>query len=238
MKNNVDWRVRLGNFFFKYRAISPIPFIIILFLFFQPRDLGDRNILVNLVGLTVVLLGLTLRIVAVGYAHHGTSGRENFLRAESLNTDGIYSMVRNPLYLGNFIVYNGLLVAYANPWAFIPFNIYLMVLYYFIIRAEEAYLAEQYGKVYTDYLTKAPRIIPALGLYRKPANPFNLRKVLFKEKNSVFYSMMFYMAFLVYKEYLLNSGIIEKTQILIYIALALFGINVFMVIIKRRYIKD
>jgi len=235
MRNKLDWKVRLGNFFFKFRAVSPIPFIIILFVFFTPRDLGERNLIVNLVSLAVVLLGLTLRIVAVGYSHFGTSGRENFLRAESLNTEGIYSIMRNPLYVGNFLVYNGVLIAFANPWAFIPYNLYLVVLYYFIIHSEEAYLRSQYGKTYDEYRRITPRLIPALSQYRRPTVPFSPRKVLFKEKNSVFYGMVFYMSVLIYKEYLINGGVIEKTGVLLYTGLALFVLNVFLVILKRRY---
>ena len=238
MKNEVDWKIRLGNFFFKYRAISPIPFIIILFVCFQPRNLGERNAWINLVGLAVILLGITLRVLAVGYSRSGTSGRENFLRAENLNVDGVYSVVRNPLYVGNFIVYSGLLITFANLFAFIPFYLYLVVLYTFIIYSEEAYLTGQYGDAYQEYRRRTPRIIPGFRLYPRPSVPFNLRKVLFKEKNTVFYSMVFYMAILIYKEYLINAGIIEKTDILLYAAAALFGINVFLVILKRRHLNE
>lgn len=235
MQSKSDWKVRLGNFFFKYRAVSPIPFIIILFLFFTPRDLGANNLTVNLVALAVILLGLSLRIVAVGYSHFGTSGRENFLRAESLNTEGVYSIMRNPLYVGNFLVYNGVLIAFANPWAFIPFNIYLLVLYYFIIHSEEAYLTGQYGETFEEYRRSTPRVTPAFSHFRRPSVPFSPRKVLFKEKNSVFYGMVFYMAVLIYKEYLASGGAIEKTGILLYTALALFAVNVCLILLKRRY---
>lgn len=235
MRNDLDWKVRLGNFFFKYRAVSPIPFVAILFVFFNPRDLGEKNLTVNLVSLAVMLTGLLLRIVAVGYSHFGTSGRENFLRAENLNTEGVYSVMRNPLYVGNFLVYNGVLIAFANPWAFIPFNVYLVVLYYFIIHSEETYLAGQYGEAFAEYRRATPRVVPAFSRFRRPSTPFSPRKVLFKEKNSVFYGMVFYMSVLIYKEYLASGGIIEKTGILLYAALALFGLNVFLVILKRRH---
>lgn len=235
MNQKQSWKIRIGDFFFKYRAVSPIPFILILFFFFTPRDLGESNILVNLIGFAVVILGLSTRIIAVGYSHMGTSGRENFLRAENLNHDGIYSMTRNPLYLGNFLVYNGLLIVFASPWAFIPFNIYLVVLYTFIIHSEENYLKGQYGEKFLEYMKRTPRFVPGFSNFRKPENRFSLKKVLFKEKNSVYYSMTFFMIIMIYKEYLLNAGVIEKTQILIYAGIALFCINILLVVLKGRH---
>ena len=53
--------------------------------------------------LAVSLCGLSVRIFTVGHTPTGTSGRNTARQvAESLNTTGIYSLVRHPLYLGNF----------------------------------------------------------------------------------------------------------------------------------------
>lgn len=238
MSSKTNWKIKLGNFFFKYRAISPLPFIVILFLCFRPGSFGARDTIIHLAGLAVVLVGIILRALAVGYARTGTSGRENFLRAENLNTDGVYSVVRNPLYVGNFIIYNGLVITYANPWALLLFNLYLVGLYTFIILAEEDYLKRTYGGAYKEYMAGTPRVIPNFRLYRAPSVPFSFRKMIFKEKNTMFYSLTFYLVFLIYKEYLTHNGIIEKTSLLVYLALALFALNVILIILKKRFLKE
>ena len=54
------------------------------------------------------LAGLAVRAVAVAYAPDGTSSRDTHrMRAPSLNTTGLYSVVRNPLYLGNGLMWLG-----------------------------------------------------------------------------------------------------------------------------------
>ncbi|MCP5107562.1 MAG: lipid A phosphate methyltransferase, partial [bacterium] len=85
---------------FKHRSFTPVPFIVLVFIVFKPIDMGEENIIIAVGGLLLSFLGETIRVVSVGYAYAGTSGRETYLRAESLNVTGIYSIVRNPLYIG------------------------------------------------------------------------------------------------------------------------------------------
>ena len=113
---------------------------------------GRFNPWLNLLGFLIALAGAATRFVAVGYAKPFTSGRENFLKAENLNTGGLYSIVRNPLYVGNFLVYNGVLIAYASPAALALFNAFFIANYYFIILSEENYL----GKAIRRSLQRVP----------------------------------------------------------------------------------
>ncbi len=228
-----DWKLKLGNFLFKHRSFTPVPLIILVFIIFKPIDLEEKNNIINLVGLLIFLLGEIVRIIAVGYAYTGTSGRESYLRAESLNINGIYSIVRNPLYIGNFFIFTGLVIVFSNIFAVLVFGIFLILQYYFVILAEEKFLKEKYGKDYENYYTQVRRIIPTFKDYRKNQNPFNLKTVVFKENDSVFNMLVMYILVLLYKEKAF-TGNISRPFIYIIPGVILMAAYIIVKIIKRR----
>ncbi|MCP4156277.1 MAG: hypothetical protein GY757_51665 [bacterium] len=206
-----NWKLKLGNFLFEHRSFTPVPLIILVVVLFRPVDLGEMNPLVNSIGIVISILGELIRIMAVGYSFAGTSGRESYLRADNLNSTGIYSIVRNPLYIGNFFIFSGLVVVFSNVWAILVFAFFLILQYYFVVLAEENYLKGEYSKDYEDYCNRVRRIIPVIGKYRKNQNPFNLRKVIFKENDSVFNLLVIYLLVLLYKERVFSGAIINST---------------------------
>ena len=155
-------KLAIGDACFRFRAISVVPVILLILFLFDPLDAGRFNPGLNLLGFLIALAGAATRIVAAGYAKPFTSGRENYLKAESLNTSGVYSIVRNPLYVGNFLVYNGILIAYSSPAALAFFNVFFILNYYFIILSEENYLQGQFGDAYREYLKSGPQGLSAL----------------------------------------------------------------------------
>jgi protein-S-isoprenylcysteine O-methyltransferase Ste14 len=204
MKN---WKLKLGNFFFKHRSFTPIPLIILVFILFKPVNLEEKNIIINLAGLLISFLGETIRILAVGFSFEGTSGREMYLRADALNITGIYSLVRNPLYIGNFLMFTGLVVVFSNLFAVLVFALFIIWQYYFIILSEEEYLKGKYGQEYESYCTQVRRIIPTFKGYKRNRNPFNLKKIIFKENDSIFNMLMMFLLVLLYKERIFNGRI-------------------------------
>jgi len=203
----IDWKLKLGNFLFKHRSFTPVPLIILVFIIFRPIDLGKNNIKINLVGLLISLLGEIVRVIAVGFAHTGTSGRESYLRADRLNISGIYSIVRNPLYIGNFFIFTGLVIVFFNIFAGLSFIIFLILQYYFVILAEENFLKEKYGLEYEVYCQQVKRIIPTFRGYKRNRTPFNLKKVIFKENDSIFNILAMYLLVLFYKEKVFSGTI-------------------------------
>lgn len=228
-----NWKVKIGTFLFKYRSFTPIPLIILVFIIFKPIDRGENNILLNLSGIFISLLGEFLRIISVGYSFKGTSGRETFLRADALNTTGIYSVVRNPLYIGNFLMFTGIVIVFSNFLALMIFSVFLFLQYYFIIQAEENYLKGEYGRSYNNYCSQVRQIIPTFKNYRKNQNPFNLKKVIFKENDSIFNMLVMFMLVLLYKERVFSARI-DKPIIYIIPAGIFIVVYVLVKIIKKR----
>ena len=137
--------------------------------------------------LLVSFFGLGIRILTIGHAPKGTSGRNTKEQiAEVLNTTGLYSVVRNPLYLGNFFMWLGVSM-FADLWLLTLIYVLLFWLYYErIIFAEEAFLRKNFGQSYLEWADNTPAFIPKFNLYKKAALTFSVRNVLRREYNSFF----------------------------------------------------
>jgi protein-S-isoprenylcysteine O-methyltransferase Ste14 len=205
----------------------------LVFIIFNPVNLDEKNIILNLVGLLISLLGETIRITAVGYSFTGTSGRETYLKADALNTTGIYSIVRNPLYIGNFLMFTGIVLVFSNIFAVIVFAVFLILQYYFIILAEENYLQGEYDRLYDNYCSQVRRIIPGFKNYRKNKNPFNLKKIFLKENDSIFNLLIMFLLVLLYKERVYN-GRINQPLIFIIPGGILIVAYVLLKVIKKK----
>ena len=191
------WSIRIGKFLFKFRSFTPLPLILLTCIFFKPLSLAP---LWTVTGLIIALAGEGIRMIAVGYAGSGTSGRESYLKADSLNTSGLYSLTRNPLYWGNGLIFAGLLTVYAQPLALAVFIVFLLLQYHFIILAEESFLRESYGPAYEEYCRRVNRWLPAWRGYAPPGRPLAWRKVFFKENDSCFNLLLAALLILAWKE--------------------------------------
>jgi protein-S-isoprenylcysteine O-methyltransferase Ste14 len=79
--------------------------------------------------------------------------------AHSLQTTGIYSRTRNPMYLGLVLLYTGLAFLTGNWWTLILLPFVVVVVNYFMIRPEEKYLERRFGQSYLEYRSKVRRWI-------------------------------------------------------------------------------
>jgi protein-S-isoprenylcysteine O-methyltransferase Ste14 len=145
----------IGKFFFKYRSYTPLPFFFAMILLMRP------NLYSILVGFPFILFGEFIRIWAVSYAGSETR-TTNGVGGSNLVTQGPFSYVRNPLYLGNILIYLGIgimsfaLFPFLQIFAFLFFTFQ----YYCIILNEEEYLKITFGEKFFVYLTTVNRFIP------------------------------------------------------------------------------
>jgi protein-S-isoprenylcysteine O-methyltransferase Ste14 len=182
----VDQLKNQGNWFFRWRSFLPLVivplFIIGLRHFTYPEGSHLLDQLWELFCFAIALLGLCIRIYTVGHVPAGTSGRTTSgPKAQELNTTGIYSIVRHPLYFGNFLIWVGL-VLFIHSLFLVVICVLAFFLYYErIIIAEETFLAEKFGTAFAQWAEKTPIIIPRSKLWRKPAEPFSWQVVLTRE---------------------------------------------------------
>lgn len=74
--------------------------------------------------------------------------------ASSLQTNGIYSITRNPMYVSLALVYLGISCFVGNWWSIILFPLLLLIVQQYIIKREEKYLERRFGREYLDYKAK------------------------------------------------------------------------------------
>ncbi len=174
-----------GNYLFRHRGTFPIIILIIGFYIFLRGDSHGFGIYQYLC-FGVSMFGLYIRSYTVGHTPANTSGRNTAGQlADVLNSSGIYSVVRHPLYLGNFFMWLGAALLTANFWFIVAFIFIYWVYYERIMFAEEQFLRKKFGATYTSWAGETPAFIPSFKNFEKPSLPFSWKKVLKKEKNGL-----------------------------------------------------
>ncbi len=180
--------IKHGHTLFRWRSYIPLLFIIPLFFAFREsvvveRALGDGvEDLWVLFCFLVALSGLAIRWMTVGFVPAGTSGRNTQgQRAEALNTTGIYSIVRNPLYLGNFMTLMGVVLSIKVWWLVLIVGMAFFIYMERIILTEEEFLHDKYGDEYDSWCARTPVIIPNFKTWQSPALSFSYKTVLKRE---------------------------------------------------------
>jgi len=188
-----DAFAKQGKWLFKWRSYIPLLIIFIALPAFWdtvvPSSDGsfDFEDIWELVCLAVAVFGLAIRVYTVGHVPEGTSGRNTSAqRAEVLNTTGAYSLVRHPLYLGNFFIWLGISMFVRCWWLSLVFIILFILFYERIIFMEEEYLRTKFGKVWEEWAGRTPMFLPRFENFEPPALPFSIRSVLRKENHVVF----------------------------------------------------
>jgi protein-S-isoprenylcysteine O-methyltransferase Ste14 len=109
-------------------------------------------------GCLIAALGHVLRVMAL--RHIGPRSRTHRLGARQLVQGGPYAVVRNPLYLGNWLIAVGLCVVAQLRWLLLAGPLVAFLLYYVVSLAEEQRLLEQFGDDYRRYCETTPRFFP------------------------------------------------------------------------------
>lgn len=175
-----------GNWLFKRRGQLPIIFLIVgLIALFEQNMLGNipqQDFTWQIICLGVAFIGLLIRAFTIGFTPRGTSGRNTKKQvAETVNTKGIYSTVRHPLYVGNFVIWLGIALSIKSWWFVFAFILMYYLYYERIMYAEENFLRHKFGQQYLDWASKTPAFIPNLSKWQANEATFSLKNVLKRE---------------------------------------------------------
>ena len=152
----MDFRLKV----FEMRSYSPIPFIVVMMFFAQP------TVTSLIVGFLLSLAGELIRFWGVSIAGSETR-TTGAVGATHLVTDGPFGYVRNPLYVGNMMLYSGIGIM-SNalmPWLPVVALIYFIAQYTLIVSREEEHLQNAFGEEYARYCHNVPKFLPRLSRY-------------------------------------------------------------------------
>lgn len=180
-----------GNWLFRWRSYLPLVLYALAALVMfsgMDKDMDHTSFDWSMTCLGISLFGLLIRAIAVGFAPKATSGRntKEGQVAEVLNTNGIYSTVRHPLYLGNFFMWLGIILYVGNWWFSLVCCLLFWLYYERIMFAEEHFLRGKFGQVYLNWAEKVPAFIPSLTKWSSADMGFSLKNVLKREYSGFF----------------------------------------------------
>lgn len=150
---------KVSEFVFKNRkfihiatAVIPIPF---KYLFN-----GTTSLSLWMAGFILMLFGIAFRIYSAGYlsGNHTTT----IINADYICTSGPFAYIRNPLYLGNFIIGLSLGLAFNEWYGYVLFILHYTTVYSILIPYEEKFLADKFGVMFKEYSAHTRRFIPRL----------------------------------------------------------------------------
>jgi protein-S-isoprenylcysteine O-methyltransferase Ste14 len=228
---------RHGNLLFRFRSYLPLLFIPIIimaissFKYFGNTHWSDE--IWEMVCLVTSLLGLVIRIFTIGHVPKRTSGRNtNRQIAEVLNTSGIYSLVRHPLYLGNFFMWLGIVMFVHSWWLTFTFVLAFWLYYERIMYAEEEFLRDKFGVAYLKWAERTPAFWPDFSHWQAPNLPFSWRNVLKREYHGLFGIVFSFTILEVTGDYIVSRQLIFDG-----LWIGIFAVNLVIYILLRFLVK-
>jgi len=149
---------------------------------------GYRGILYEALGYACLVVATLGRIWCLSYV--------GGYKDSAVVTLGPYSMVRNPLYIFNFLGAVGIGLAVVHPEVAIAIAIIFLFYYPLVVRREERFLEGRYGDAYRAYCARTPRWIPKFSLFEEP-DTYTVRPRFIRR--SLYGSMWFLWLFLIWE---------------------------------------
>jgi protein-S-isoprenylcysteine O-methyltransferase Ste14 len=177
-----------GQFLFRWRGQVPLLFVLITI----PVGLSEREswvvmskekeTILLLFSIVFAILGHLFRALAVGRRQVQTSGRNRSHQVASfLNTKDLYSVVRHPLYFGNFLIWVGLTIYFGIFWFAVLVWVFYAWYYERIMFTEEQFLRQKFGQKFTDWSNRVPALFPSFKNYQPSGNQLSWRIILKNE---------------------------------------------------------
>jgi protein-S-isoprenylcysteine O-methyltransferase Ste14 len=147
--------VEIGERLFQWRDYTPIPLIVLVLFAAEP------TVRTATLGTLLCIAGELIRIYSVAFIGSVSRTRNTTTTGGNLIRTGPFAHVRNPLYVGNFLITAGVAIFSGVTWLAILAVVAFAFQYYCIVKYEEKLLLEKFGHEYEQYMQAVPAWIPA-----------------------------------------------------------------------------
>ncbi|MDQ1332672.1 MAG: Isoprenylcysteine carboxyl methyltransferase family protein [Bacteroidota bacterium] len=216
-----------GNWLFKRRGWLPIVMVVagLVMMYLGNRQAILFDLRDEMIFLGISIFGQIIRIITVGFAPKNTSGRNTAggQVADELNTSGIYSVVRHPLYVGNLFMWLGPVLFLKSVWFMVIFGLVYWLYYERIMFAEEQFLRRKFGDTYDRWSETVKAFLPFRVKFIRPKLSFSVRNVLKREYNSFVNIFIIFAILDIFRNFFL-SGRIFMTEIWMWLLIGAVGI--------------
>lgn len=229
-----------GNFLFRYRGQIPTVLFLLAIpvVYFTNYDFLEKEAwyytALLIVSVVLSLLGQIIRAVAIGTSNKNTSGRNTKKQvAEALNTKGIYSTMRHPLYVGNYFMWIGIVAYTANVWFVVLVSLAFWLYYERIMFAEERFLERKFGEDYVNWSLKVPAFFPSYKNYEESNIKFSMKTILRREYSGVTATILGFLFVDFFRDWFTTGEISFKFYYLVVLIVAL-GISLVLRTLKHH----
>lgn len=200
-----------GKWLFRWRSYLPLALVVPIIL--AMRDPAYARIQEalpwwwGLFCMAVSFSGMAARVLTVAHAPEGTSGRNTKWGqiADEMNTTGMYSVVRHPIYLGNFLCWFGVSLYCGIWWLSALFVMTFWLYYERIMFAEEEFLRRKFPEIYFKWSRRTPAFMPDFRRWKPAPLPFSLKSVLRREYPGMMAIVLCFYALEVYHHVFLHG---------------------------------
>lgn len=203
--------------------------LIVIFpdVFFRKTGRGFPDQTIEILGIVFILLGQILRASARGYKS------EYSRQGLTLVQGGPYSLVRNPMYLGIFLIGVGIVLVLFEWWVATLFLLIFIARYIILIFKEEKKLLQVFSGEYQDYMQRVPRILPSLKilLEKDVSGYLPLRFAWVKREIGSIFAVLFVVLSIESWEDIQKEGLaayIREFVMIIMILLLLIGLSIYL----------
>jgi len=212
----------------RFAVIYPFGFFVMFFCFLNEASIRA--------GIGWIIAGVLIRLWSNGFA----------IKNDKLTISGPYAFVRNPLYLGTFLIALGFVIVLKSEPPLLEWivgGIFLLALsfmYYRTIKAEQGMLLAKFKDAFSNYCKHVPAMIPCLTPYNKGEKwPFNLQRLIKSKEHKVVFWVFILLVVFHIKTCLLieHKGLSNKSWELLTIALFLIILDAAYEFNKKKFQK-
>lgn len=190
--------IQLENILVKYKA--PVLVVMTLYIFLPspplipPAFFGSNGYLIALIGGAVItIFGLVFRALTIAFENSLEGGGPMHVPRNGSDRNGMYDICRNPLFAGNILIISGIALMANSLHFFISVVPLYCFVFHVMVKKEERYLHETYGRDYERYTQRVNRWIPdfhKLG-HLVRSGSFNVKRYLVNEYASLYFLFLF-----------------------------------------------